>query len=172
MPDQKDWISANWLIVRHRWLWRRFLVAFLILWAIYAALLVGVDAWFYAWDPAYLLADLRDALLYTTIVAAVLVALTAFALPYRVRKMKADTSRLIDGLEIETDVAGIRTSSAIGQLSLTWSQIKRWHENDRLLALMVTDREMILISKGQVEATIVDSIRAHLNNSVEAGLTP
>lgn len=171
-PTEQDWLSANRLILRHTWLWRRLALAFAILWAAYAALLIGINSWNYGWSTHWALHDLGKAAIYSAIAVLVLVALTLALLPRRVRRQLADTRRLSAGADVEVEQTGIRFDTGIASVALTWNQFKRWHENPRVLVLAMTEREVLLLPKAQVAPTTIDTVRNHLIAAqVERGLT-
>lgn len=162
VPEEKDWIAANWLIVRHRWLWWRLVLAFLVIWLFYGALIVGFSTLDYGWNSYWALRNFATSAAYAAIVMAIVVALTLVLLPRRVRKRMVDFQRLTDGMEITCTPDHVSSKSDVGQVTLGWGQLKRWHENDKVLALMITDNEMLVLPKSQVAPEVLADVRRYL----------
>ncbi len=171
-PAEKDWVSANRLMLRHRWLWRRLVLSFLTIWLVYSAILIAVPTIEYGWHTRWALYHLSQAGVYAVIVVAVLIPLVLALLPRRVRKQLAETRRLSSGADVEFDEHRVRFATGIADVRLAWAQFKRWHENADVLVLAITDREALLLPKSQLDPSLIDAVRAHLVAAqVERGLT-
>lgn len=171
-PTEQDWIAANWLILRHRWLWRRLVLSFGAVWLFYGALIVGLNTREYGWSTEWALRNLADAAVYAAVAGAILIGLSIGLLPRRVSKQLADLRRLSAGADVEVSTEGVRFNTGIATADLAWNQFKRWHENARVLALAITERELLLLPKSQVDPGEIDAVRSHLiAANVERGLT-
>ena len=62
VPDDKDWVSANWLVVRNRWLWRRLIATIAGLALFYAVLPVAGDLADWGWSTEWALYRLLEGL--------------------------------------------------------------------------------------------------------------
>jgi hypothetical protein len=162
LPDEKDWISAYWLTVRHRWLWQRISITFLLIWAAYFALVAGVDILDFGWHPELATSWLWASALYSITVAPVLVLITMALTPRRVRKAVKDTRRLAPELNFEADNSGIQCRNAISTSALAWPQFERWLENRRVIVLMITRSNFFIIRKCDLGPGIETSLRSHL----------
>jgi len=171
-PAEADWRAASWLLLRHRWRPPRLILGFLGLWAFYAALLIGLDTWRYGWNSEWALGSLLEGALYGALVWLFIVFLVIAFLPRRVRNSLAEARRLGSGADMAIDAQGLRLTTAISQVTLAWPQFKIWHENGKVLALGVTDREALLLPKAQLDPAIIETVRNHLIAAqVERGLT-
>lgn len=171
-PTEADSIAANWLVIRHRWLWRRLIVAFLALWLVYGGLIVAINTLEYGWSAEWAMRTMLETVAYAAIVAVILIGLVLFNVPRSVKKMRADLARLTNGSDIEVYADHIRFSNAVSSATLEWHQFKRWHEGSKVMALMITDREWLLFPKSQLDPSVIAEVRNHLIAAqVERGLT-
>lgn len=168
----EDWIAANWLVIRHAWLWRKLMLLFGAVWLIYILLLVVPGVIEYGWNTNWALRGAGQSALIAAFLVALLVGLTAALTPRRVRKQLADTRRLTSGYDLTVSPEGVRSASDIGEVNMRWGQFKRWHENARLIALVITDREVLVIPKTQLDPGTIGEVRERLVAAqVERGLT-
>ncbi len=160
-PDDRDWVSANWLVVRNRWLWRRLVATIAGLALFYAALLVAGDLADWGWSTEWALYRLLEGLAFSLLVTLVVLAMTRVLLPRRVRKARADVVRIAPETHFEFDTEGFRTRTAAGTTALAWTQLRRWLESARVIAIMITDRQMIIVPKA-ADPAMTDALRAAL----------
>jgi hypothetical protein len=171
-PTEADWITANWLILRHRWRPERLLLGYLAVWLFYAAIIIGSATLEYGWDSGWALYNLGQAALYSALVWGVIVILVVTLLPRRVRRQFAESRRLSAGADVVVDPQGVRYDTGIAKISLAWGQLKRWHENARVIAMVLTEREVLLLPKSLLDPATIETVRAHLVQAqVERGLT-
>ncbi|MDF8334092.1 YcxB family protein [Novosphingobium cyanobacteriorum] len=161
-PDFKDWLSAYWLTVRHRWLWKRICIAFVFVWTAYFALVAGIDIANAGWHPQWLASWLRMSAVYSLTVSAVLILITIAATPRRVRKAVEDTKRLAPQTDYEADQSGIRSRNAISTSSVNWSQFERWLENGQVFVLMLTRANYFIVRKADLDSSTLESLRSLL----------
>lgn len=170
--NDADWIAANWLVIRHAWLWRKLALVFAAVWLLYILLLVVPGVIEYGWSTYWVLRGAGQSALIAAFLVALLVGLTVALTPRRVRKYLADTRRLTPGYDLTVSPDGLRSVSEIGEVTMRWDQFKRWHENARLIALVITEREILVIPKTQLDPGKIDEVRARLVAAqVERGLT-
>lgn len=172
VSTDEDWIAANWLMIRHRWLWRRLIFAFVLLWLIYGGLMVAINTWSSGWSFDAALLMVASTLGVSALVTLILIGMALINVPRQVRKMRADVARLSTGADIEIHPDRIRFANGVSSATLGWEQFKRWHENTRIMALMITEREFLVLPKNQVDADVIAQVRDHLIVAkVERGLT-
>ncbi|WP_206241023.1 YcxB family protein [Novosphingobium terrae] len=162
VSDEKDWLSASWLLTRHRWLWKRLIVVSGSIWLLYCGLEVLPDGLQYGWHRAWILHGLLWGTGITLAVIAIGVALACGLLPFRVRKLFRDASKLAQSTQFTFDAKGLRTANQHATTTLDWLQFERWLENDRILLLIVMQRSYYAISKSQVAPHIIDALRSAL----------
>lgn len=171
-PTEADWLSVNWLILRHRWRPERLILGFLTVWLFYAAIIIGSATLEYGWDSGWALYNLGQAAMYAAFVGAVILVLLVTLMPRRVRRQFAESRRLSAGADVVVDQAGLRYETGIATITLAWHQLKRWHENARVIAMVLTEREVLLLPKSRLDPAIIDAVRHHLIAAqVERGLT-
>ncbi|WP_421847566.1 YcxB family protein [Novosphingobium sp.] len=161
-PDNKDWTSAYFLIIRDRWIWRRLCITFLVLWLFYFALVLGIDVMDYGWHPDHLAAKLIAASGWAGLVAAALILVTVLLTPRRVRKVVEDSARLAPETQFEASGLGLHTSNAVSTTTLVWPQFQRRLENSRVIILMVTRGSFFIIRKSELEPGVCEKLRALL----------
>ena len=152
----EDYLAANWLVFRRRWLWRGVLRFLLIVWPIY--FLIGEVAG--GFDN--ILAPHRifnTGLIGFCGAAAVLAALMliwCWQLPRKARKLYAQMH--LDGMETRYHYDGTHFDSVNprGSLHVAWADVVRWIEDDRILMLFVTDGQFVALPKHQfAKATLL-----------------
>ncbi len=161
-PEEKDWVSAYWLTIRNRWLWRRLCVALMLVWAVYFALVAGIDTSNFGWHPEWALGWLLTSAQYSLVVSAIVILTTIALTPRRVRKFVLDSKRLAQETHFEANDVGIESRNAISTSSLTWPQFERWLENRHVLVLMVTRSSFFIIRKSDLGPSVSEKFRSLL----------
>ena len=162
VSDEKDWMSASWLLTRDRWLWKRLLIVSMLIWVVYVALMIVPDVLQYGWHSSWILTQLMWA---SEIALAVIVlgaALACALMPFRVRKLFRATARLSQTTQLSFDTQGIRSVNEHTSTSLQWPQFERWLENDRVLLLIVMQRSYFILPKSQIAPDTIDALRSAL----------
>lgn len=162
VSDEKDWLSASWLLTRHRWLWKRLIVVSALIWLFYCGLEVVPDALQFGWHPAWVMHGLLWGTGFALGVIAIGVALACGLLPSRVRRLFRAAAKLAQTTQFTFDAKGLQTANAHATTNLDWLQFERWLENDRILLLVLMPRNYYAISKSQVAPHIIDALRSAL----------
>ena len=156
--------GAYWLYLRRRWLWRRLILAYLATTAIYAALLIGIDAANWGFDPGWALHRVGQALGYAAIVLAVVIALAFWRLPRLVRRLYDQAGVGERATRFEFDASGLRSANHEATTNIAWPRFIAWSENARFVLLFRTDAAFVVVPKAQVDAQTVralaDAVRA------------
>lgn len=168
----EDYISAIWMVTRHSWSWQRIGVAFALLWLAFSLYIVILNALSCGWISYCALRSVAEGAAYATGIILVHGALTAALLPRRARRQLADTRRLSSGYDVTIDAEAIRFETTTGHSKLGWGQFKRWHENAKLIVLVIIEEEILILPKSQLDPGVVSEVRKYLVAAqVERGVT-
>ena len=160
--DVATYRSASWLLTRDRWLWRRLLITFGVLWLLYTFLDIAPDFGFYGWNWRWMAYQAGAAFAVTLGLLAFCLALCAVLVPRRVAKMHRKTEKLISGTRFEFDAAEFRSSNPIATTRLEWGKFERWRENDCVVVLIVMERSYFVLPKSQIAPETLAALRAAL----------
>jgi hypothetical protein len=152
--------GAYWLYLRRRWLWRRMVLAYLAMTAIYAALLIGRDAADWGFDPTWALHRLGQAILYAAVGVALMVALALWRVPRGVRRLYEQAGLEGRTTRFDFDAVGLRTANTEATTDIPWTRFVAWAENEHYLLLYRTDAAFITVPKAQVAAETISALRS------------
>jgi hypothetical protein len=162
VSDEKDWLSASWLLTRHQWLWKRLLIVCGLIWVLFVAAYTVPDGLQYGWHRAWLWAGLIWGSKVALGAIPFYAALACILMHFRVRKLFRATTKLARSTRFEFDAQGIRSANAHATTNLDWLLFERWLENDRILLLVLMPRSYSIIPKSQVAPHIIDALRSAL----------
>ena len=157
--SREDFVSAYWFYTRWLWLWRRLIIAFLLVTLLYSGLMIAIDASYGAFEPAELVGYLKNGSIYSLIISVSLIAITQITLPRRLKRLYDDLKVAGRETRFEFDTAGLRTSNRDGSSNLEWSRFKHWIENDRFLMFVLSRWSFIIIPKAQVAEDVLAKLR-------------
>lgn len=160
--DEKDWLSASWLLTRDQWLWKRLLIVSALIWVVYAALMIVPAGLQYGWHPSWIEAGLVRGSACALGVILFGVALACGVMPSRVRKLFLASAKLARTTRFSFDALGISSVNEHTSTRLDWGQFERWLENDRILLLIVMQRSYFILPKSQIAPETLDALRAQL----------
>jgi hypothetical protein len=163
--DRRDYVSAYWLYLRDRWLWRRLIIAYAIVFAIYFALFVVLEAWDWGFYLSRVPYHLGEAAVYSAIVTGAVVLISIIFLPRRL-------GRLFDQLRMgnrettfEFDQQGLRTSNRDATTTYSWDRFSRCIENRRFVLLLLAEGVFIVIPRASVDAETLAALIATLEGA-------
>lgn len=162
VSDEKDWLSASWLLTRHRWLWKRLIIVSCVIWLFYVGVFAVPDWMDFGWQPARMLHDLQWGTGAALGLILLCIGLSCALVPFRVRKLFRASAKLSQKTRFEIDAKGLRSSNENATTSLAWLQFERWLENDRVLLLVVMTRSYFILPKSQIAPNIIDALRSAL----------
>lgn len=163
--DYADYLAANRLMVRRRFLWRGLTRAFVGLWVAYSLLLLifaamddGLTLKAFFWSAS-------AALAFAGVVIAILVLITLWRIPRSSRKTWSQLH--LDGLPTtqEFDETGIRIANERGTANFEWHMLTSWIEDNRLLMIFRTRLAFHLVPKDQVDPRTLAALRLQLIQS-------
>lgn len=165
----EDYLACNWLVIRHRWLWKGVLKAVLILGLIYTVLFPAIDVL----DGKVVdLASIGIAAAIGFGVAALAVGAGALGLLWRVPRSARKTYRQVKFEGVDTLFAyspeGMESSNRFGKSINLWSDFIGWAEDERVLLLFRTSQMFYPVPKAQVAPDILDALRG----AISAGAVP
>ena len=163
--SREDFLAANWLMLRHRWLWRGVLRFILIVWPIY--FLIDVLGGNYvdilaALTASHLVWAALSTLLTTVGVLIAGLIYWRWQMPRLARKRYAQMH--LEGMETRYsfDADSFNGADPRGTCHFAWTDFVRWIENERLLLIFPTDGNFVAIPKSQIAPETLDALRAAL----------
>lgn len=157
--NYEDYLAANWLNVRSRWLWQGAaksltgLVAIIFLINFSSGLIEGEVG------PLRLFAELLTSLFVALASLFGIFLWLLWRVPNSCRKAFAQLR--FDGLEtqFQFDEHRFEVSNPLGKSTLEWKHICKCVENDRLVLLFRTQNSFFAIPKAQVDPVIVTNLK-------------
>ena len=157
---QGDFVAAYWFYTRWLWLWRRMIIALLLVAVVYSGLMIAIDVYYSDFKPAELLAYARNGAIYALVVSMLLTAVTLVTLPRRLKRLYVDLRVAGRETKFEFDAGGLHTSNCDGSANLGWDRFKHRIENDRFLMLVLSRWSFIIIPKAQVAEDMLVKLRS------------
>jgi len=161
-PTEKDWIAANWLILKYRWRLSESMPATLAISLIAGVVSLARRVYHQGWDSeAALPVFLRGAALGALVVGVMVAVMLAF-LPRGIRWRYEEARKLSTGADVETDAEGVRFDFGYSTVALAWNQLRCWYENAQMLVMEIATRQNLLVPKSNLDPKVIDALRAHL----------
>lgn len=171
-PTEKDWVAANWLILRYRWRLSTSVPAALALCLFAGLVAVARRAFYRGWDSEAALSTFLRGAATGAVVFAVMLLVTLVFLPRGVRQRYQEARKLSTGADVEIDADGVRFDFGYSTVALAWSQLRCWYENAQMLVMEIATRQNLLVPKTNLDPKVIDAVRARLIAAqVERGLT-
>jgi hypothetical protein len=160
--DYEDYLAANWLMLRRRWLWKGTLRFLLTVGPLYSA--IGITLRFISQGASITGAFAELATGFTLASVAVLVLWLYFfwCIPRSANKTWSQLH--LDGVPTlhEFDDEAIRISNALGTSNFHWHMLSAWIENEHLLLMFRTNLMFHSVPKAQISGEELEKLRAAL----------
>jgi hypothetical protein len=163
--DRRTYVSAYWLYLRDRWLWRRLATAYAIIVAIYAALLIALEAWGWGFYFSRVPHHLAEAAIYSAIVTAAVILISLIAIPRTIGRLFNQLR--IDNREttFEFDPQGMCSSNSEATATYSWDRFARRIENKMFVLLLLAEGVFIVIPKASIDVDTLTALMATLEAS-------
>jgi hypothetical protein len=160
--DEKNFIAANWLVLRKRFLWKRAAILFAGIWLLYLVVFVLDDFRLYGWQPQWVPQRMIDSVIWGSGVFAILCVIMLIILPIKIRRIIKEAKRLAPVIRFEIGDQELRAENAISSSTVSWLMFKEWFENHTILVVALTRRERFIFPKSVVDDEKIAKIRSHL----------
>lgn len=157
-----DYLAANWLTVRRRWLWRGVLKFLLIVGFVYSVMMTIGSVVDGRWGWMVALADLITGFVLASVVLCVLALYWLWCVPRSARKIYEQYGMLDAPVRYTFDDHGFTSENEEGLNKLAWARLYKWAEDDRLLLMYRTQGVFYAVPKTQVDPALIDSLREAL----------
>lgn len=161
--SEEEFVAAYWFYTRWLWLWRRLLIALALVTLLYSGLMIALDGFAVLDNPALLPDYLLSGAIYALLVCAVLIGVTTFTIPRRLKRLYNDLRIAGRETRFDFDAAGIRTANRDGTANFDWNRFKHAIENDRFLMLVLSRWSFLIVPKQQVPEAAVAQLRKALS---------
>lgn len=160
-----DYVAANWLLMRRRWLWRGVGKYIGLVGVIF--FIIGITTRFLAGelDAVRIVAEAILALLLATGTMTISLAWFALCVPRNARRVFSQMQ--LDKLPTTYtfDDTGIRVAHRLGTSDLEWAHLTKWLEGNDILVIWLNHLALFCIPKLQVDPATLDSLRSALRAS-------
>jgi YcxB-like protein len=155
-----DYFAGYWLCTRNRYDWRRLILSYLGIAALFALFLIGLNSWEGSFDPSDAMTYLCYGAVYSMVIVVTLIAITRIMLPIRIGQMFKQLG--IDGrtTRFRFDQDEIASENSETTTRYQWSRFISWSENSHILILQLANFIFIALPKSQVAPDILQSLRA------------
>ena len=156
----EDYLAANWLTVRRRWLWRGVLKFFLIVGVAYSGMMTIFSVIDARWDWTVMLADLVTGFVMAGFVLCVLALYWLWCIPRAARKMYEQYGTLGAPAHYTFDNHGFTSENEDGLSKVAWFRLYKWTEDHRLVLMYRTQGVFYVIPKTQMVVEVLDNLLA------------
>ena len=158
----EDYLAANWLMVRRRWMWWGAIRFLLIVGTAYVLIGIAVTAATHPLDREGVLGDFLTAFGLAVAVLAVLQVYWQWCIPRSARKAYAQYGSLDHPTHYAFNDAMFTVENDEGSSKLAWSRLHSWVENPRLMMMFRTQSAFFAVPKDQVDPAAIEKLRRTL----------
>ncbi|MDE2435650.1 MAG: YcxB family protein [Sphingomonadales bacterium] len=163
--SKQDFVSAYYLYLRHVWLWKKLVLAYLLATVAYAALIVGIDAFDTGLRAAALGEQIATAAGYSALLAPILVVITIVGSRIRLGRMYDQLGVAGRDTTFLFDPEGLQTSNRDATTTYRWDRFRQRIENERYILLCFAQGIYIIVVKKAVEPAMLSRFISALNQS-------
>jgi hypothetical protein len=158
----EDYLAANWLLIRRRWLWRGVARYMLVLTPIMFLIPTLSEFTVDGLNGSALVINFVTGVMFAAGALGITFLWWLWCVPRSARRTYAEMQ--IEGLEtsFEFDTDGIRIANALGTSNLKWEHLTNWAESERLMLLSRTQLMFYAIPKDQVDPAQISALRSAL----------